>query len=92
MTTYLVTYDLTAPGRNYDDLYEAIKSYGTWAHVVESVWEICSDTTTAAHVRDHLGQFLDGNDKIFVTVVGRESAWRGLRESLTAWLKKNHGE
>ena len=28
----LITYDLKQPGRNYTDLYEAIKSLGDWQH------------------------------------------------------------
>ena len=28
MTSMIIEYDLRSPGRNYDDLYRAIKSYG----------------------------------------------------------------
>lgn len=34
----LITYDLKQPGRNYTDLYEAIKSLGDWQHPLESTW------------------------------------------------------
>ena len=32
MSAYLVTYDLNAPGQDYESLIERIKSYGTWAN------------------------------------------------------------
>lgn len=91
MSTYLITYDLRSPGRDYSALYERIKTYGTWIHVVESVWEV-NTTQSAAAVRDNLTAVMDSNDRIFVTVVGPEAAWRGLTESASDWLKKNHGE
>ena len=38
MATYIITYDLLAPGRNYDDLYSRIRSYNDYAQIVESTW------------------------------------------------------
>ena len=49
----IITYDLCSPGRNYDDLYEKIKSYGTWAHICESTW-IISTTDSCSDIRDNL--------------------------------------
>ena len=49
----IITYDLCSPGRNYDDLYEKIKSYGTWAHICESTW-IISTTDSCSDIRDKL--------------------------------------
>ena len=46
MSRYIITYDLSKPGRNYDDLYQRIKSYGTWAKIAESSWAIVTDQTT----------------------------------------------
>lgn len=40
--SYMVIYDLCAPGRNYDALYTAIKSYGTWGKLTESAWVVVS--------------------------------------------------
>ena len=36
MAIYIVSYDLRAPGRNYEPLYKALKSTGTYAHPLES--------------------------------------------------------
>lgn len=40
MTLYNIDYDLRNPGRNYEPLYDAIKSYGQWAHPLDSMWII----------------------------------------------------
>ena len=37
---YIISYDLMAPGKNYELLYNTIKSYGTWGKITESCWII----------------------------------------------------
>ena len=32
MSSIIIEYDLRQPGRDYDALYNAIKSYEAWAH------------------------------------------------------------
>ena len=86
--TYLISYDLRKPGRNYSSLYSAIKSYGTYAHVLESVWSI-STSRSAVEVRDHLAQHLDQNDDLIVITASAPGAWKGLSQELTDWLKEN---
>lgn len=88
MTTYLISYDLSKPGRNYDDLIEHLKSYGTYSHPLESVWVIVT-TKTAAQVRDAAIEHMDANDKVLVVALTGEGAWRGLRSSTSDWLKKH---
>lgn len=87
MATYIVTYDLRAPNRNYEALYEAIKKYRGWAHINESVWAVVSEQS-AVHVRDSLMRFMDQNDSIFVVKSGTEAAWRGVL-CKNEWLKEN---
>lgn len=88
MNTYIINYDLIAPGKNYDRLFEAIKSYGTWAHVLESCWLIKS-SLSATEVRNHLVKYIDNNDKLLVAKSGNQGAWRGLKENQSDWLRKN---
>lgn len=87
MTCYIITYDLLKPGRNYNDLYEAIKSYGTWAHIAESVWAVVT-TRTAVQVRDHLQGKMDPGDRIFVVKSGTEAAWGNVL-CKNEWLKEH---
>lgn len=86
MATYVITYDMRKPGRNYESLYEAIKAYGTWAHVLESAWAIVTSQSAAA-VRDNLRRHMDDNDGIFVVKSGTEAAWANVL-CKNEWLKE----
>lgn len=78
---------MRAPGRNYEQLYAAIRSYEKWAHINESMWAVVTNNSAVA-IRDNLTQFLDANDRLFVIKSGIEAAWRN---SLckNEWLKGN---
>ena len=84
---YIVSYDLRYPGRNYDKLYEAIKAYGTWAHINESLWAVVT-SQTAVQVRDNLLQYVDPDDRVFVIKSGVEAAWQNAI-CKNEWLKEN---
>ncbi len=77
MTSMIVEYDLRSPGRNYDELYKAIKSYGVWAHVTESTWFIKTNDT-CVQVCNKLAAHMDGNDRIFVAALSGVAAWRNV--------------
>ena len=87
MTCYIISYDLRLPGRDYESLYAAIRAYGTWAHVNQSVWAVVT-TQTAAEVRDNLLSHLDSNDRLFVVKSGIEAAWRNVI-CKNEWLKEH---
>ncbi|MBQ3557828.1 MAG: hypothetical protein IJA11_08565 [Oscillospiraceae bacterium] len=73
---YLVSYDLNKPGKNYNDVYEAIKaaSDGTWCKPLESVWIIRSALSVNA-VYDLIFPHLDANDRLLVIEVTNNSYW-----------------
>ncbi|MFC1697108.1 CRISPR-associated protein Cas2 [Nanoarchaeota archaeon] len=81
----LITYDLIKPEKDYTKLVEAIKSYGSYAHALGSVWFIDSNKSTG-EIRDYLQQFVDGNDKVIVTGV---NGWAisNISTKITSWLK-----
>jgi hypothetical protein len=85
---YLVSYDLRQPGRNYAALYDAIRSYDSWAHVMESTWAIAT-TSSASQVRDHLLSKMDANDRLIVSRQSGEAAWHNLVADVSSWLKIN---
>ena len=84
---YIIMYDLRAPGRNYAQLYDAIKSYQIWGKITESTWAI---VTEADHVsiRNYLMQFIDSNDRIMVIRSGQHAAWNNTLAN-NEWLQKN---
>ena len=87
MACYIISYDLLAPGRNYEQLYSALKTYSKWAKINESVWAIVTEKK-AVDIRAHLAQFLDANDRLFVIKSGVEAAWRHSK-CKNEWLKEN---
>jgi hypothetical protein len=88
MHGYLITYDLKKPARDYSTLFVGIQSFGTYAHVLESVWIIKSDLS-ALQVRDYLKRYLDGDDKIFVTgIIPREWASVNLAPNTITWMQQ----
>lgn len=87
MSSKLVIYDLCAPGRNYDKLYESIKSYPKWAHITESTWFIKTDESCSS-IRNKLMNCLDKNDRLFVAELTGEAAWNNILCS-NEYLKNN---
>ena len=85
--SFIVLYDLCAPNRNYEELYKAIKSFGTWGKISESAWAIVT-TWDSIKIRDYLMQYLDKDDRLFVLQSGCDAAWyRAIAEN--DWLIKN---
>lgn len=85
---YIVSYDLRPPTQRYNSLVERIKSYSKWAYVCESTYLIKTDET-AAQVRDALGVYIDGNDKLFVGTISAPAAWKGMPQEVSEWIKNN---
>lgn len=85
--SYFISYDLSSPGQNYNDLIEAIKNYGTYCKINNSDWIISTDDK-ATEIRDNLKQHLDKNDKLFVGELSGAAAWIGYPDSTSNWLKK----
>lgn len=77
MSSKIIEYDLCAPGKNYDELYDAIRSYGVWAHVTKSTWFI-KTTDSCIAVRDKLLKHMDSNDRIFVAELTGSAAWQNV--------------
>jgi membrane glycosyltransferase len=64
MAKFVISYDLLAPGRNYDALWAELRRLQT-KQVLYSQWA-GRINGTAAQLRDHLRQFVDANDRILV--------------------------
>lgn len=88
MKCYIISYDLRGGSEfDYSALEKAIKSYGTWAHINQSVWAVVT-LQTAMNVRDYLKSFMHVNDSIFVVKSGVEAAWSNVICN-NDWLKNN---
>ena len=74
---YLISYDLMAPGKDYKDLWAALRAIGA-VRVLESEWLTRRVNTSPINLANHLLQFMDANDRIFVTEVANNCAYRTL--------------
>lgn len=70
----IITYDLCKSGKNYDELYDYIKSFPQWAHITESTWFV-SSTKSCSTIRDEILEVVDSDDRVFVGELTGVSAW-----------------
>lgn len=88
MATYVVSYDLNNQ-KNYPALYDAIKSFGTWCHPMDSTWLVASEWS-AVQVRNHIWAAMDKDDTLLVTKVQKgDSAWVGVSDAAAEWFQAN---
>jgi hypothetical protein len=88
MRTFLIDYDLNAPGKDYTKLIDHLKGYGNWCHYLKSGWLIRT-VSTAAAVRDAARTFIDQSDDLMVVdVTADTAAWHGLSDEITKWIGK----
>lgn len=85
---YIISYDLSSPGRIYEELLKRIKTSYAWARLGGSAYVIITDST-AVQIRDYLQGALDPNDKLFVGVLNAPAAWVGLGDEVSNWLRNN---
>lgn len=83
MAIHVVTYDLRSPGKDYEPLLKAIRSY-THCHCLKSAFFI--DTSEGADtVRNKLMKLVDSNDQLYV--IQMQGNWAATRkEPCTDWL------
>lgn len=88
MATYIITYDLSVPGRKYPDLHDRIKGYRDCVQITESSWAVKTNATAKA-IRDNLKGTIDANDKLFVAVLTAPAASYRLGTKVSDWLKRS---
>ncbi len=86
MAVYEISYDLNKSGQNYDELHEAIKSIGDWAHPLKSTWWVETHNLYSEDIYNKLEPFVDKNDYLFVSKITSDYyGW--LKEQFWEWLK-----
>ena len=86
---YSISYDLRQPGRNYDGLYEIIKSAPGYSHPMDSLWFISTSESVDAW-SDRLLQAIDHDDILFVVDITGQN-WAGWMSKATwEWLSQHN--
>jgi len=86
MACYIISIDMPA-GAEIARVVEAIKSYGTWAHIAHTTWAVVSDKDHK-QIRDHISTCVPEAVRIFVVKSGKTAAWRNVI-CRNEWLKEN---
>lgn len=88
MPHYLMSYDLRAPGRNYDGLYTVMDKFGA-VRVLESVW-VATLSGNAASIRDIIKQVTDPNDGVLVVEITQAADWalKGATPAGKKWFEQ----
>lgn len=80
---YLVSYDLNTPGKDYDELTDALQRLKA-KRVLYSQWALRRNNTSAKGLRDHFWSYMDSNDRILVVQLdGRGWAARNLMTKIS---------
>jgi hypothetical protein len=74
---YLISYDLMAPGKNYDSLWTALENLGA-VRVLDSEWAVTHPNSTPLDIANYCVQYMDSNDRILVTELPDNYAYRNL--------------
>lgn len=84
---YTINYDLKAPNRDYEGLYESIKGSPKWWHYLESTWIIMTNET-ANDVYERLKAHIDRDDRLLIIEV-RDNVQGWLPEKAWNWIHAN---
>lgn len=87
MTAYVISYDLKAPGRDYSNLYEAIKHGTKWWHYLESTWIVITNESPQ-QVWDRLARHVDKNDRLLI-IEARDNVQGWLPKDAWDWIHSN---
>lgn len=94
MKFYAIIYDLRQPGRKYNELYDAIKTYAgddNWQHPMESFWVVAfsnfNTEVSADSIHAELRKHIDNNDSIIVCKLDISDMQGWMPKSLWTWIK-----
>lgn len=89
MATYLISYDLVGPNRDYEVIRKhIINTYGIRAKPLESVWLVSSDRS-AEEIRDALMEHVDRNDKLLVVTLTKGWGTRNIDKVVNDWMHQH---
>ena len=84
----IVSYDLNAPGQNYEKVIAEIKEQGTWAKVHYSLFYLKSEKT-AQQVAEAVWKKMDANDRLFVVdATNNVASWYNLPSDVSEFIQR----
>lgn len=86
MTTFTVSYDLIKR-KDYQTLWDELNRLG--AHRTQASYWLVNVNNTAKELHDHLKNFVDGDDKIWVSELTKNHWFANALGGTNDWLAKN---
>lgn len=84
---YIVCLDIRSEGPARDSVIAAIKTLGHWAGRFPDMMILePHQRLSAGQIRDHLKQFLTGEDAVFVARITKNWAGRGMGPGFQDWI------
>jgi hypothetical protein len=82
-----ISYDLIAPGQNYEAVIAKIQTLGEWAKIHKSYWYVNSPLT-AAEAATAVWSVMDSSDTVYVVDAStNEAAYFNLLEGVPEYIK-----
>lgn len=85
----IITYELTSPWMNSEQLVQRIKKLGGWARLSSSSYLVLTEHTPV-QVRDYLAEVIGQSDQLYVGAAPSPSAWKGLPNDVGEWIRNSH--
>jgi hypothetical protein len=83
----IVAFELVDPRHNQLAVVNKIRNYGDWARVTDTTY-LVNTTHSPQQVRNWIATALVEGDTIYVSRLGRTSAWLGFPEILSNWIRE----
>ncbi|MDR0398942.1 MAG: hypothetical protein LBH33_03985 [Endomicrobium sp.] len=88
MNAFIIYYNLSQPGSNYEKLTSTIQTYEGWAQLGNFSYLVLTEKNHA-EVRDTLAKVLYKDDSLFVGKISAPAAWFNLNSQVGNWILSN---
>ncbi len=78
MSSYVVSYDLNNPKKDYSELFKRIRSYISSYHCLDKTW-IINTEFNQKYIQSHLREAMAPEDKLFVAKLEQKLEQNGSR-------------
>ena len=86
---FLITYIPLNPSERNEKLIQRVKRYDTWAILNATNYIVKSKGKTPVDIRTELVDCINSKDKLMISELSGNAAWRSFSPELSEWLKRN---
>lgn len=88
MAVYVVAFQLSSPEKEYEELHDVMKSFGSYSKRFDSFW-IIDTYHSAKHVKEKVFAALSPDDQLFVIEAKKHWSSRNVSDGMVKWLKSS---